>query len=185
MWTIRPKVTEQMRLGLGILALLVAIRAVVDIGHPRAAVNDLILFGPLAALGLVVLGLALNNSRLVINNETVTKVDGLGRAHTWPRSEVARIDRFCTTYHATIRYVVFVGASGRALFKLTGGIWDLDSVVNACRHAHIQLTGKFTDVESPLSLNRRVPGVETWRERLVAILVVAAIVVLAAIATFR
>jgi len=183
MRTVRPRVTPQMLGGIGLVAALLVIRAVTDLGHPRSAMSDLIMFGPLAAAALAVLAVAVRNSRLIIDHDTVTHVSFFGRARTWPRSEVSRIDRFSTGYRNTVRYVVFVAADGRALFTLTSAIWDVDAVVDACRHARIHLTGKFTDIEGTFSLNRRIPGVMTWRSWLVLALVVVAIVVLVTIAT--
>jgi len=168
---------------IGIVAALLLVRAVADIGHPRSAMSDLILFGPLAAAGLGALALALRNSRLIIDHDSVAHVTLFCRARTWPRTAVSRADRFSTMFQGAVRYVVFVGADERALFTLTSGIWDVDAVVDACRRARIQLTGTFGDLESGFSLNRRIPGITTWRNRTVAFLVVALIVALAIIST--
>jgi hypothetical protein len=184
MATVRPKLTPQMLAGIAIVAAILVIRGLTDIGHARSAMADVILFGPLAVAALVVLATALLNSRLILDHDTVTHVSFIGHARTWPRSAVSRVDRFSTTsYRSTTRYVVFVGSDGRALFTLTSAIWDVNAVVAACRHAGIHLTGQFSDFETPLGLNRRIPGVTTWRSWIVAVLIVVAIVVLAVIAT--
>jgi hypothetical protein len=93
------------------------------------------------------LALFVHNSRIMADANSLLKVDSVGRVRSWPLAEVVGAYRFSAHgLYSDRRRVLFIGADGKPLFRVSHPFWDYDQLDAVCRGAGIRLAGDYATV---------------------------------------
>jgi hypothetical protein len=151
-WIVKPRLNSSaaIRLGVGCLAVVVlTLRALED---PARTATAAALDAAVIGIGGLVLVAALRNSKVIAHGREITRINWLGRASTYPISEILHADRFRS---GASRYLVFAGRDGHQLFRIAGIHWDYHQLDQMCRESRIDLVGGYGEIVGALGVNKR------------------------------
>jgi hypothetical protein len=170
-WVVKPRAQEALLLPFVLAALaLISVRPLMNPGsRPLAVVGDVLLFGPM----IVRFALTLRNGRIMADHASITRVNWLGRMHSWALADIEQAAIVGLRWsNWAVPALLFIDRGGTELFRVTSINWNLDEVGALCVRIGLPLS-----VGYPPTQPRRVNRVRLAMS-LVAVLITGAFLVI-------
>jgi len=130
-WVVKPRPQQTLLLPFLLAALaLISVRPLMSSGsRPLAVLGDILLFGPL----IVRFALTLRNGRIMGDQSSMTRVSWLGRARTWPLSDIELAAVLGVRWSDwAVPAIWFIDGDENFLFGASSLYWNLDEIGALC-----------------------------------------------------